>query len=446
MRRLLEQWSRPAVREIVTWALPPLERRLSDAVDDQQLRGDDLVERGAMWIAETVKDFRRQAVAGEVTALDVSEPTLAAAREALWAELFGLGRLQPLLDDPCVQDIHVNGHDRVFAVLDDGTREQLPAVADSDDALIERFQLVASRHGETPRSWDRANPTLDLQLRSGHRLSAVMVVSDRPSITIRRPTTTLHRLAELVAVGALSDELTRFLTAAVRARLNLVVAGGQGAGKTTLMRALLNEVPASERIVTAEDARELQLAEAIDANGQLLHPDLVSLETRSSNSEAAGLFTLADCLRLTKRMNPDRVVVGEVRDVEAEQMVDAMLGSTGGSMCTVHATSAHKAIGRLRALMIRTGQLGERAAMELLTDAVDLVIFQAQDPSSGARFVSEVAEVSMAEGQATFHDVFVPGSDGRATLRAGGLSHRLVQRLAPYGFVPASASNGQVIR
>lgn len=446
MRHLLHRWSQPAVLEIVAWALPTLERRLSDAVDDQQLHGDDLLEPGAVWIAEAVKDFRRRTMAGEVTAIDVSESTLTAARQALWAELFGLGRLQPLLDDPSVQDIHVNGHDRVFAVLEDGTREQLPAVAGSDETLIERFQLVASRHGETPRSWDRANPTLDLQLRSGHRLSAVMVIADRPSITIRRPTTTLHRLNELVAVGALSEELARFLTAAVRARLNLVVAGGQGAGKTTLMRALLNEVPADERIVTAEDARELQLGEAVDASGQPLHPDLVSLETRTSNSEAAGLFTLADCLRLTKRMNPDRVVVGEVRDVEAEQMVDAMLGSTGGSMCTVHATSAHKAIGRLRALMIRTGQLGERAAMELLTDAVDLVVFQTQDPSTGARYVSEVAEVSMAEGRASFHDVFVPGPDGRASLRPGGVSHGLAQRLAPYGFVPAGATNGQVVR
>ena len=444
MRHLLAEWSRPAVRQVVTWALPTLERRLSDAVDETDLRGADLTEQLAVWIAETVKDFRRQSLSGEVTALDAGEPVLAAARQALLAELAGLGRLQPLLDDEQVNDIHVVGHNTVFVITDDGTKEPMPAVADSDEQLIERFQRVAAR-GTTARSWDRAHPTLDLRLASGHRLSAVMEVTPRPTITIRRPSWTLDRLEQFVAVGSLTEELARFLGAAVRARLNIVVAGGQGAGKTTLMRAMLNEVAGDERIVTAEDARELRLDELVDTRGVRLHPDVVALETREANSEGAGRFSLSDCLHLAKRLNPDRVVVGEVRSVEAGQMVDAMLGSAGGSMCTVHASSSHKAIGRLRSLMTLHGTLGELAAMELLTDAVDLVVYQVKEPVSGRRYVAEVAEVSMADGHVTFHDVFVPGVDGLAVLR--GLPHHLGERLHPFGYTGSPAtSNGQVVR
>ena len=444
MRRLLAEWSKPAVRQVVTWALPTLERRLADAVDDSDLRGTDLTEQLAVWVAETVKDFRRRSLSGELTALDASEPVLAAARQALLAELAGLGRLQPLLDDEQVNDVHVVGHDTVFIITDDGVKEPMPAVADSDEQLIERFQRVAARDGGTARSWDRAHPTLDLRLASGHRLSAVMEVTPRPTITIRRPSWTLDRLEQFVGVGTLSEELARFFGAAVRARLNIVVAGGQGAGKTTLMRAMLNEVPGAERIVTAEDARELRLDELVDAHGTRLHPDVVPLETREANSEGAGRFDLSDCLHLAKRLNPDRVVVGEVRSVEAGQMVDAMLGSAGGSMCTVHASSSHKAIGRLRSLMTLHGTLGERAAMELLTDAVDLVIYQVREPATGRRYVAEVAEVSMADGRVTFHDIFVPGPDGRAVLR--GVPHHLGERLRLFGYVGSPATNGQVVR
>ena len=443
MRHQLAEWSHPAVRQVVTWALPTLERRLSDAVDETDLRGTDLTEQLAVWVAETVKDFRRQSLSGELTALDAGEPVLAAARQALLAELAGLGRLQPLLDDEQVNDIHVVGHDTVFVITADGAKEPVPAVADSDEQLIERFQRVAAR-GATARSWDRAHPTLDLRLASGHRLSAVMEVTPRPTITIRRPSWTLDRLEHFVGVGSLSEEVARFLGAAVRARLNIVVAGGQGAGKTTLMRAMLNEVPGEERIVTAEDARELRLDELVDAHETRLHPDVVPLETRDANSEGAGQFSLSDCLHLAKRLNPDRVVVGEVRSVEAGQMVDAMLGSAGGSMCTVHASSSHKAIGRLRSLMTLHGTLGEQAAMELLTDAVDLVVYQAREPATGRRYVAEVAEVSMADGQVTFHDIFVPGADGRAVLR--GLPHHLGERLRLFGYAGSPATNGQVIR
>lgn len=443
MRHLLTEWSQPAVRQVVTWALPTLERRLSDAVDETDLRGEDLTEQLAVWVAETVKDFRRRGLSGEMTALDTSEPVLTAARQALLAELTGLGRVQPLLDDEDVNDIHIVGHDTVFVITAEGAKEVTPPVADSDDQLVERFQRVAAR-GATARSWDRAHPTLDLRLASGHRLSAVMEVTPRPTITIRRPSWTLDRLEHFVAVGSLSEDLARFLAAAVRARLNLVIAGGQGAGKTTLMRALLNTVPGEERIVTAEDARELRLDELVDAHGDRLHPDVVPLETRDPNSEGAGQFTLSDCLHLAKRLNPDRVVVGEVRSVEAGQMVDAMLGSAGGSMCTVHASSSHKAIGRLRSLMTLHGTLGERAAMELLTDAVDLVVYQLREPATGRRYVAEVAEVSMADGRVTFHDIFVPGADGRAVLR--GLPHHLGERLRLFGYSGSPATNGQVVR
>jgi Flp pilus assembly CpaF family ATPase len=442
VRHQLIEWSQPAVREVVEWALPTLERRRADALDND-MRGDELAGQFAAWVADEVKEFRRLATAGALPTREAGEPTLAAARQALLAELAGLGRLQPLLDDEQVNDIHVLGHDTVFVLTADGRKESMPPIADSDGQLIERIKWVATRDGVTARSWDLAHPTLDLRLASGHRLSAVMAITPRPTITIRRPSWTLDRLDQFVAVGTVSEELGRFLGAAVRARLNIVLAGGQGAGKTTLMRGLLNEVSPVERIVTAEDARELRLDELVDADGQRLHPDVVALETRTENSEGAGRFTLADCLHLAKRLNPDRVVVGEVRSVEAGQMVDAMLGSAGGSMCTVHASGAHQAIGRLRSLMTLHGTLSEQAALELLTDAVDLVVYQEKEPTTGRRYVRQVAEVGLTDGHATFHDIFLPTPDGRAVLHS--LPHHLAERLRPFGYA-MPASNGQVVR
>ena len=179
--------------------------------------------------------------------------------EAVLARVLGLGRIQPLLERSDVNDIHIRGSASTILKLTDGRRVASAPVVDSDDELIELVRLIATRVGRSERRFDAANPELNVQLPDGSRLFAMMEVSSRPSVTIRRHRFELSSLAELEARGLIDEGLSEFLAAAVRAQRNIVIAGGTGSGKTTLLRALLNEVPSDERIITIEDAYELGL-------------------------------------------------------------------------------------------------------------------------------------------------------------------------------------------
>ncbi|HEX9259863.1 MAG TPA: ATPase, T2SS/T4P/T4SS family, partial [Acidimicrobiales bacterium] len=238
-----------------------------------------------------------------LTASDEAELT-----DAVLARVLGVGPLQPLLDDPEVSDIHIRGCDSVWLKLRDGSRRPHVPVADSDDELIELVRLMATRLGRSERRFDAANPELNLQLPDGSRLFATMAVSARPSVVIRRHRFELSSLEELCDRGMVTVPVQSFLQAAVLARRNLIIAGGTGTGKTTLLRGLLNEVPPSERIVTIEDAYELGLDRFSH-----LHPDHDMLQARPANIEGQGEITMLDLARMALRMDPDRVVVGEVR-------------------------------------------------------------------------------------------------------------------------------------
>jgi Flp pilus assembly CpaF family ATPase len=268
------------------------------------------------------RQFAHQLIAAELDAVaaarltDGLDPLDAVAEravaEAVFANTMGLARLQPLLDDPDVQDIHVRGSDSTWLKLRNGTRMPGDPVADSDDELTELIRLVAARMGRTERRFDAAAPELNFQLPDGSRLFAVMDVSTRPSLIIRKHLFSLSSLDELAERGLLDDGLRSLLRAAVRARRNIVVTGGTGTGKTTLLRALLNETPRLERIVTIEDAYEL----GIDRFPEL-HPDHDCLQARPPNIEGHGAVTMLDLTRMALRMDPDRVIVGEVRGGEA---------------------------------------------------------------------------------------------------------------------------------
>jgi Flp pilus assembly CpaF family ATPase len=235
-----------------------------------------------------------------------------ALHAAVLAHVEGLGRLQPYLEDPEISDIHIRGCDSVWLKLRDGRRVPGEAIADTDDELIDLVRMAATRLGRSERRFDAAHPELNLQLPDGSRLFATMEVSSRPSVIIRRHRFELSSLDELAALGMVDEPLHAFFAAAVAARRNLIVAGGTGSGKTTLLRALLNEVPWDERIVTIEDAYELGLDRFADR-----HPDHDLLQTRSANIEGRGEVTMLDLSRMALRMDPDRVVVGEVRGAEA---------------------------------------------------------------------------------------------------------------------------------
>ena len=298
--------------------------RLSN--DDERMYAVELVNRELESLA--------------ATALALGTPPLTpdgehAILRAVLDRLFELGRLQPLLDDDQVLNITANGCDRVFVDRADGTKHAGPPIAESDEELIELLREIGRRHGLSEREFNPGRPSLNLQLPDGSRLFAVAWVCDRPALAIRRHRHMRVTLTDLTRLETVSEQLAAFLGAAVRARLQIIVAGATGAGKTTLLRALAAEIPPVERIVTVETELELGLDRYPD-----LHPDVVALEARTANVEGVGAVSAADLVRMSLRMNPDRVIVGEVRGDEIIPMLNAMSAGNDGSLCTLHADSS----------------------------------------------------------------------------------------------------------
>lgn len=279
----------------------------------EDLAGPD----GAELTGDDKREFARQRAYLHLDALagatgDLLGETLTPIEEQGLAQsvldaLFGMGRLQALVDDEAIENIDINGCDRVWATFADGTKRLMPAIAESDDELVELIRSAAGRFGLSERRFDSARPELDLQLPGGARMSAVMAVTARPAISIRRHRFADLSLADLCAMGAMERDLASLLSAAVRARKNIVVSGAMNSGKTTLLRALAAEIDPRERIVTIEQAFELGLD-----TGSARHPDIVALEARPANTEGEGRIPVADLVRRSLRMNADRVIVGEV--------------------------------------------------------------------------------------------------------------------------------------
>ncbi|MGE0731641.1 MAG: CpaF family protein [Acidimicrobiia bacterium] len=357
---------------------------------------------------------------------------------AVLARLFQLGRLQPLLDDDRIQNILANGHDRVFIEYADGSKVQGPPIASSDDELIDTLREVGRRYGLAEREFNPSHPQLNLQLPDGSRLFAVAWVCDRPAVAIRRHRFMRASMADLVRLGAVDRHLASFLTAAVRSRLQIIIAGATGAGKTTMLRALASAVPAHERIVTIETELELGLDRFPD-----VHPDAVALEAREANVEGVGAVSAAELVRMSLRMNPDRVIVGEVRGDEVIPMLNAMSQGNDGSMCTIHADSSASVFNKLALYAMQAPErLTLEATNQLAAAAIDLVVFIAK--GRGGRYVSSVRQVVGAEDrQVVTNELFKPGPDGRA-VPGIPLPHDLAADLIAAGYEPDRlvATNG----
>ena len=369
---------------------------VADVLADERLRND----RGpvAPNAAEEL-ELARSTVRAELARLSAKRPYDAwppldeeALINEVIARVLGLGGLESLLADPDVSDIHVRGSDSVWVKLRDGRREPRAPIVESDDELVSLIRRAATRFSRTEKRFDAGTPELNMQLPDGSRLFAVMEVSTRPSLIIRRHRFELSSLDELRGLDVFDADVQSLLAAMVRARRNVVIAGGTGSGKTTLLRALINEVPPVERIVTIEDAYELGLEHFAQR-----HPDYDALQSRSANIEGEGEVTLADLTRMALRMDPDRVIIGEVRGAEAFPMLMAMSQGNNGSMCTMHADGTKTVFPKLAAYvsMASTG-LPVETVNVLVASALHFVVFI--ENYDGRRRVASIREVVDTDG------------------------------------------------
>ncbi len=381
----------------------------------------DRVALGHELIAEVLQEEAEAALAEGRPVLSPEEEDGLA--RAVFDALFGLAGFQPLLDDPEIENINANGADNVWVRYADGRSERGDPVAPSDAALVDLLRTAAARVGVSERRFDLGAPRLSLQLPDGSRLFAVMAVTGRPCVAIRR-----HRFLkvtpdDLIGLGMLDMALRELLRGAVQAKKNLIICGGTGIGKTTMLRALAADIPPEERLITIEDSLELGL----DRDPET-HPDVVAMQAREPNVEGEGEVTQAELVRWALRMSPDRVIVGEIRGPEVVPMCNAMSQGNDGSMATLHASSSRGAFTKLATYAI---QAPERLPLEatnlLVANALDFVVYLALD-SRRRRVVSSVREVIDADGQQVVsNEVFRPGEDGRAVpgvpLRAETLDH-----------------------
>ena len=357
------------------------------------------IEPGA--VASTASDRLRHDVERLVSEIATSNRIQLNGREQrrlaeeLVDDMLGMGPLQPLLDDDSIADIMVNGPDAVFV-------ERNGKVVKTDvrfrDALHVTgiCQRIAAGIG---RRVDESSPMVDARLKDGSRVNIVLppLALDGPCISIRKFGKKPIDFAKLIGFGALTIPVARILEIAGRARLNIIISGGTGSGKTTMMNAISRMIDPGERVVTIEDAAELQLQQ----------PHVVRLETRPQSLEGRGEVTQRDLVRNALRMRPDRVIIGEVRGGEAFDMLQAMNTGHDGSMSTIHANTTRDAMIRIEN-MVQMGNSGlpSRAIRQQITSAIDLVV-QVERQRDGGRRVTQVTEVIGMEGDViTLNDVF----------------------------------------
>ncbi|WP_432003376.1 CpaF family protein [Streptomyces sioyaensis] len=330
--------------------------------------------------------------------------------QAVTDALFGTGSLERLLTDTTIENICVNGCDVVWVKDAAGTWRRESPVAASDAELVELVRTLAAGTGGEERRFDRGMPRLNLQLADGSRLFAVMAVTGRVSLTIRRHRFPAASMAELVRLGVCDQQLAAFLRALVRARKNIVIGGGTNVGKTTVLRAFAHEIPPAERLVTIEDTFELGL----DADATA-HPNVVAMQAREPNIEGKGGIDQAELVRWGLRMSPDRVIVGEIRGAEVIPMCNAMSQGNDGSLSTIHASTSRGVFTKLASY---AAQAPERLSLEatnlMVASAVHFVVHLGWDVA-GRRVIDSVREVIDADGaQVVSNEVYRPGPDGRA--------------------------------
>jgi pilus assembly protein CpaF len=310
-------------------------------------------------------------------------------------EVFGLGPLEPLLQDPSVNDVLVNGHDDVW-VERRGKLEKTVARFKDDAHLMRIIDKIVSAVG---RRIDESNPMVDARLTDGSRVNVIVppLALDGPTMSIRRFAADPFSAEDLISFGSVTQQVMDLMAGVVKARLNILISGGTGSGKTTFLNVLSNFIPNNERIVTIEDAAELQLKQE----------HLVRLETRPANLEGLGRVTQRDLVVNSLRMRPDRIVLGEVRGAEALDMLQAMNTGHDGSLTTVHANSPRDAMMRIETMVAMTGlDIPQRAVRQQMSSALDVIV-QIARLSDGKRKLVSLQEITGMEGDVvTTQEIF----------------------------------------
>jgi pilus assembly protein CpaF len=344
-------------------------------------------------------------------------------------DILGYGPIEPFLRDPEITEIMVNGHQSIY-VEREGRIMPVNASFADENHLRRTIDKIVARVG---RRVDEASPMVDARLPDGSRVNAVVapLALDGSLLTIRKFAFDPYEYQDLVAFGTLTPALVRFLDACVRGRLNILVSGGTGAGKTTLLNVLSSFIPEEERIITIEDAAELQLHQE----------HVLRLEARPPNIEGRGEVRIRDLVRNALRMRPDRIVVGEIRDAAAIDMLQAMNTGHDGSICTVHANSPRDTLSRIETMVLMGGvDLPMRAIREQVSSAIDVVVHLTRF-RDGSRRVTHVTEIAGLDGdtiatQDLFRFDYAMGfdEDGRALgqLKATGSRPRFVEKLADH--------------
>jgi pilus assembly protein CpaF len=367
-------------------------------------------------VRNTIQELFEQVLAEENIVL--SRPERQRLFEQITAEILGFGPLQPLLEDETITEVMVNGAKNIY-IERGGKLIRVPVSFESDEHVMRIIDRIVAPLG---RRIDESSPYVDARLPDGSRVNAVIppISLVGPVLTIRKFAKNPITLDQLIQFGSITPEALQFLKACVESRLNMVISGGTGSGKTTLLNILSQFIPGDERIVTVENAAELQMRQE----------HVVTLESRPPNIEGRGEVTIRQLVINCLRMRPDRIIVGEIRDEAALDMLQAMNTGHDGSMTTAHSNSPRDTLSRLETMVMMAGmELPVRAIREQISSAIELVVHQ-ERMRDGTRKVVNITEVSGMEGDViTMTDIFVFEQTGFE----GG---KIVGRLRPTGLRP----------
>jgi len=383
-------------------------------------------------VRSTIQELFEQVLAEENIVL--SRPERHRLFEQITAEILGLGPLQPLLEDETITEVMVNGAKNIY-IERGGKLYRVPVVFESDEHVMRIIDRIVSPMG---RRIDESSPYVDARLPDGSRVNAVIppISLVGPVITIRKFFKTPLTIEQLIQFGTITPEALQFLKACVEARLNIVISGGTGSGKTTLLNILSQFIPNDERIITIENAAELQLRQE----------HVVTLESRPPNIEGKGEITIRQLVINALRMRPDRIIVGEIRDEAALDMLQAMNTGHDGSMTTAHSNSPRDTLARLETMTMMAGMdLPVRAIREQIASAIDLIVHQ-ERMRDGSRKIVNITEVAGMEGDViTMTDIFVFEQSGYENgkvvgrLRPTGLRPKFIEKIEAAGIhLPAT--------